>query len=67
MATTEDEVIDVVVIGGGWSGLMACKYAKEEGLSVRVLEKRDDIGKVFDHLATYKRMRSPSSSLMDIA
>ena len=35
---------DVTVIGAGWTGLMACKYMKEEGLSVVALEKREDIG-----------------------
>lgn len=35
---------DVTVIGAGWSGLLACKYMLEEGLSVIALEKRDDIG-----------------------
>ena len=38
---------DVTVIGGGWSGLVACKYMLEEDLSVVVLEKREDIGGVW--------------------
>ena len=38
---------DVIVIGGGWSGLMTCKYMLEEGFSVVVLEKRNEIGGVW--------------------
>ena len=38
---------DVTVIGGGWSGLVACKYMLEEGLSVAALEKKGDIGGVW--------------------
>ena len=38
---------EVVVIGAGWSGLVACKYMLEEGLSVVALEKREDIGGVW--------------------
>ena len=38
---------DVVIIGGGWSGLISCKYMLEEGLSVVVLEKRNDVGGVW--------------------
>ena len=38
---------DCVVIGAGWSGLLACKNLREEGLSVVVLEKRPDIGGVW--------------------
>ena len=39
--------IDVVVIGGGWSGLTACKYMLEEGLSVILMEKRNDFGGIW--------------------
>ena len=38
---------DVTVLGAGWSGLVACKYMMEEGLSVVALEKREDIGGVW--------------------
>jgi dimethylaniline monooxygenase (N-oxide forming) len=38
---------DVTVIGAGWSGLVACKYMLEEGLSVVALEKKSDIGGVW--------------------
>ena len=31
----------------GWSGLVACKYMSEEGLSVVAIEKREDIGGVW--------------------
>ena len=46
---TVDEISDVVIIGAGWSGLLACKYALDERLSVRVLEKREDIGGVWKY------------------
>ena len=42
-----DLILDVIVIGGGWSGLLICKYAKEHGLDVLVLESRDDVGGVW--------------------
>ena len=35
---------DVTVLGAGWSGLLATKYMKEEGLTVVALERRDAIG-----------------------
>jgi hypothetical protein len=37
-------VYDVIVIGGGWSGLLAAKYCLAEGLKTVVLESRDTIG-----------------------
>jgi dimethylaniline monooxygenase (N-oxide forming) len=38
---------DVIVIGAGWSGLMACKYCLAEGLRTLVLESRNSIGGVW--------------------
>ncbi len=38
---------DVMVIGAGWSGLLACKYMLEEGLSVVAIEKREGIGGIW--------------------
>ena len=38
---------DVIVLGAGWSGLVACKYALEEGLSIVAIEKREGIGGVW--------------------
>lgn len=35
---------DVIVVGAGWSGLLACKCMLEEGLTVMALEKRSDVG-----------------------
>lgn len=44
-----DSSHDVVVIGAGWSGLLAAKYLKAEGLDPVVLEKRGTIGGVWRH------------------
>jgi dimethylaniline monooxygenase (N-oxide forming) len=38
---------DVLIIGGGWSGLLACKYCLAAGLSALVLESRDRPGGVW--------------------
>src|SRR5438046_2323179 len=38
---------DVIIVGAGWSGLMACKYCLGEGLKTLVLESRDSIGGVW--------------------
>ena len=47
MDATEDH-LDVCIIGAGWSGLLACKYAREYGLNVVVLEQRDSLGGVWN-------------------
>ena len=68
MASVDSGLLDVVVIGGGWSGLLICKYAKEAGLSVLVLEKRDNIGGVWyysddsDTTTVMKTTKTSSSS-----
>src|SRR5439155_481873 len=38
---------DVIVIGAGWSGLMASKYCIAQGLRTLALESRDSIGGVW--------------------
>jgi dimethylaniline monooxygenase (N-oxide forming) len=38
---------DVIILGAGWSGLMACKYCVGEGLKTLILESRDTIGGVW--------------------
>jgi dimethylaniline monooxygenase (N-oxide forming) len=38
---------DVIILGAGWSGLMACKYCLTEGLKTLVLESRDTVGGVW--------------------
>ena len=57
--------LDVCIIGAGWSGLYACKYALENGLKPIVLERRDDIGGVWNYTddpATTTVMKSTVSS-----
>ncbi|XP_067042812.1 dimethylaniline monooxygenase [N-oxide-forming] 2-like [Acropora muricata] len=44
MSEAEETFRDVIVVGAGWSGLMACKYMLEERLTVVALEKRSDVG-----------------------
>ena len=44
MSEPESIFHDVTVIGAGWSGLMACKYMLEFGLTVTTLEKRSEVG-----------------------
>ena len=67
-AATRPKHHDVTVIGAGWSGLAACKYMKEEGLSVIALEKREGIGGVWlysddpDLVTVMKTTRCTSSS-----
>ena len=41
--------MDVCIIGAGWSGLYACKYALENGMNPIVLERRSDIGGVWNY------------------
>jgi len=44
-----DQQFDVVIVGGGLSGLLACKYIKAAGLTCVVLEATDDIGGVWKY------------------
>ena len=70
MATAREEVFGVLVVGSGWSGLLVCKHAKEENLSVRVLEKREDLGGVWKYSSNpnittvMKNSRTSSSSTL---
>jgi dimethylaniline monooxygenase (N-oxide forming) / hypotaurine monooxygenase len=43
------KVYDVCIIGAGWAGLLACKYALQHSLSVIVLEKREHLGGVWNY------------------
>jgi dimethylaniline monooxygenase (N-oxide forming) len=40
-------ILDLIVIGGGWSGILACKHAKQQGLNTIILEARSTIGGVW--------------------
>ena len=39
--------IDVIIVGGGWSGMLACKHMIEGGLNPLVIEKRKSFGGVW--------------------
>lgn len=39
---------EITIIGAGWAGLYAAKYAQEAGLSFTILEERDDLGGVWN-------------------
>lgn len=41
---------DVVVIGGGWSGMLVAKHCKQQGLNVRILEKNPYHGGVWKYV-----------------
>lgn len=43
------KVYDVCIIGAGWSGLLACKYALQHSLSAVVLERREHLGGVWNY------------------
>ncbi|TDK50656.1 flavin-containing monooxygenase [Antarcticimicrobium luteum] len=44
-----EKPVDVLVVGAGWAGLYAAKYARDAGLSVLILEARDDPGGVWNY------------------
>ncbi len=48
MGTRRPNKFDVCIVGAGWSGLLACKYAIENHLSVVVLESRKSFGGVWN-------------------
>ncbi|MBI4292367.1 MAG: NAD(P)-binding domain-containing protein [Betaproteobacteria bacterium] len=66
-AETRNQAYDVIVIGAGWSGLLACKYCVAEGLRTIVLEGRDKLGGVWayaddpEHGGVMKSTRTTSS------
>lgn len=59
---------EVVIIGAGWSGLVACKCMLEEGLTTVALEKRSDMGGLWnysddpDTITVMKNIKTTSSS-----
>ncbi len=64
------DVYDVIVVGAGFSGLVCCKHALENRLSVLVLEKQDDLGGIWnyspdlDHPSVYKSTITTSSRIV---
>jgi dimethylaniline monooxygenase (N-oxide forming) len=44
---TGNDTYDVIIVGAGWSGLLACKYCLAEGLKTLVLDRRDKFGGVW--------------------
>lgn len=48
----ESKIYDVCIIGAGWSGIIACKYMKEYGLSTIVLEKNNYPGGIWKYHKT---------------
>lgn len=59
---------EVVIIGAGWSGLLACKSMLEEGLTAVALEKRPDAGGLWNYtddpsiITVMKNTKTTSSS-----
>ena len=59
---------EVVIIGAGWSGLLACKSMLEEGLTAVALEKRPDVGGLWNYtddpsiITVMKNTKATSSS-----
>lgn len=41
-------MLDIAIIGAGWSGLYAGRYARKHGLSFTILERREDLGGVWN-------------------
>jgi len=62
MALIEETDYDAIIVGAGFSGVyMAHKLRNEQGLSVKVLEKADDVGGTWYH-NSYPGARSDSDS-----
>lgn len=61
---------DVIVVGAGFSGLVCCKHALENDLSVLVLEKQEDLGGIWnyspdpDRPSVYKSTITTSSRIV---
>ena len=51
-------MVDIVVIGSGWSGLYAAKTCTQMGYSVKIIEQRDRIGGVWNHSLDTKYISS---------
>lgn len=64
----QTEFREVVIIGAGWSGLLACKSMLEEGLTAVALEKRPDVGGLWNYtddpsiITVMKNTKTTSSS-----
>ena len=49
---------DAIVIGGGMSGVVFLKYAKEAGLRCRVLEKQNDVGGLWNWIPKWQDIQN---------
>lgn len=44
----KNSALDVLILGGGWSGILALKHCLSKGLSALVIEGREDLGGVWN-------------------
>ena len=51
------KIVDLIIIGAGWSGLTACKYAKQNNLSVIVFESKKTIGGIWKYDQDSKKIQ----------
>lgn len=54
MRPQSEEILDVVVIGGGISGVISLYWAKKRGLRAHLVEKAPDVGGIWRTLPTWQ-------------